>query len=102
MTYSYRRARLCAGETYYDCPYYEDYIDETGILGPMTWWNFADWAKGWKRGVPPGAADGHSAVITLQLIYNLNLAEELAEAFGRKADAEHYRKLSQSLNRRSR
>ncbi|NUO79749.1 alpha-L-rhamnosidase [candidate division KSB1 bacterium] len=77
--------------------WYERYIDDTGMLGPMPWWNFADWLDEWKGGVPPGADDGHSALITLQLIYNLDYAAELAEAFQRTAEATHYRALSLQL-----
>jgi glycogen debranching enzyme len=77
--------------------WYERYIDDTGMLGPMPWWNFADWLDEWKSGVPPGADDGHSALITLQLIYNLDYAAELAEAFQRAAEAAHYHELSSKL-----
>ncbi len=77
--------------------WYERYIDETGMLGPMPWWNFADWLDEWEGGVPPGADDGHSALITLQLIYNLDYAAELAEAFQRAAEAAHYRALAAKL-----
>lgn len=77
--------------------WYERYIDASGMLGPMPWWNFADWLEEWDNGVPPGADDGHSALITLQLVYNLDYAAELAAAFQREAEAAHYRALSNKL-----
>lgn len=40
--------------------WYERHLDGTGMLGPMPWWNFLDWADAFDRGVPPGADDGHS------------------------------------------
>ncbi len=78
--------------------WYERYIDDSGMLGPMPWWNFADWIDEWGgSGVPPGANDDHSALITLQLIYNLDYAADLAEAFQRQREAAHYRELSHKL-----
>ncbi len=75
--------------------WYERYIDDTGMLGPMPWWNFVDWA--YPRGVPPGADDGHSTVVTLQYIYVLRMAADLAEAFGRSEEAAYYRQRAASL-----
>lgn len=76
--------------------WYEGYIADNGMLGPMPWWNFVDWS--YPRGVPPGADDGHSAVITLQYVYVLRYAAELAAAFDRPDEAAHYRTLAAALN----
>ena len=62
--------------------WYERHLDETGLLGPMPWWSFVDWAKEWPMGIPPGVKDGHSATITLQFAYALQRAAELEDAFG--------------------
>lgn len=75
--------------------WYEGYIDETGLVGPVPWWNFVDWT--FETGVPPGADDGHSAVVSLQFAYVLGYAAELAEAFDRTSDAAYYRDLEMSL-----
>lgn len=75
--------------------WYEAYVDDTGMLGPMPWWNFVDWS--YPRGVPPGADDGHSSVVSLQFVYALDRAAELADAFGRTGEAEHYRTLSNKV-----
>ena len=75
--------------------WYEARIDETGMLGPTPWWNFVDWS--FPRGVPPGADDGHSSIITLQYIYVLGYAAEMAEVFGHRDEAAHYRRLADSL-----
>ena len=84
--------------------WYEQHIDETGMLGPMPWWNFVDWPDQWAwdtvaniGGVPAGAEDGNSAIITLQYVEALMRAAELMEAFGRTQTAEHYRSLAASL-----
>ncbi len=75
--------------------WYEGYIADNGMLGPMPWWNFVDWS--YPRGVPPGADDGHSAVITLQYVYVLRYAAELAAAFNRPDEAAHYRTVAAAL-----
>jgi len=75
--------------------WYEGYIAGNGMLGPMPWWNFVDWS--YQRGVPPGADDGHSSIITMQYIYGLNYAAEMAEALGRTEEAAYYHRLSQGL-----
>lgn len=78
--------------------WYENHVDSTGLTGPMTWWNFVDWPKDWpwdnvKRvgGVPPGASDGHSGIITLQYLYALQYAAELFAHFKDDHHARIYR-----------
>jgi len=77
--------------------WYERHVDETGLLGPMPWWSFVDWAKEWPVGIPPGAKDGHSAMITLQFAYALQRAAELEDTFGVPSEAARYRTLARSL-----
>lgn len=74
--------------------WFESHIDdELGILGPMPWWNYVDAADGFSRGTPPGADEGHSIVISLQLLYALQYALELAEAYEQQHDTARYREL---------
>ncbi len=83
--------------------WYRQQIDETGMLGPMDWWNFVDWSFGpWNNekpigGTPAGAIDGNSSIITLQYAHALQMATELFEAFGYQHQAGEYRQLTQSL-----
>lgn len=84
--------------------WYEQRIDNTGMLGPMEYWNFVDWPDEWAwdseigiGGVPAGAEDGNSSIITFQYIYALNQAVELFKAYGKTQVAEHYRNLIGSL-----
>jgi len=78
--------------------WYEEHLDmEKGLLGPMPWWNYVDAASGFSRGTPPGADDGNSIVISLQMLYVLDYALELAEEFGEMQDAETYRELIELL-----
>lgn len=77
--------------------WYARLVDETGMVGPSPWWSFVDWS--FPGGIPPGATDGHSTIVTLQYAYVLGYAEELAGAFGREEAARHYRELADRLNR---
>jgi alpha-L-rhamnosidase len=79
--------------------WYEENIDkEKKMLGPMKWWNFVDYTDAFNEGVPEGADNGNSSIITLQYIYALQHAAALFDAFGKKDDAEHYRDLASTLN----
>lgn len=75
--------------------WYEDKIDSTLMLGKMEWWNFVDW--NWKRGIPPGATDGNSAVISLQYVYTLQKAADLFNSFGMKEEATRYISLADKV-----
>jgi len=75
--------------------WYEPRVDETGLVGPTPWWNFVDWT--FDTGVPPGAEDGHSTIVSLQLAYALDHAADLAAHFGRSDAATHYRARSADL-----
>jgi hypothetical protein len=72
--------------------WYDARIDSTGMLGPMPYWNYVDWAKEWESGVPPGALDGHSATITLLYAYALERAAELEADVGIPGMATEYRR----------
>jgi alpha-L-rhamnosidase len=75
--------------------WYERHLDpKVGLLGPMPWWNFADWAKEWDVGIPPGVKEGHSTLITLQFVYALQRAAELEDALGHRTEGDRYRALA--------
>ncbi|HZB44282.1 MAG TPA: hypothetical protein VE360_03520, partial [Pyrinomonadaceae bacterium] len=63
-----------------------------GRLGRVPWWNFVDWAGGWKAGVPPVEDDGASAPLDLQLLLAYGWASELEERLGSAAQAAEYRR----------
>ena len=77
--------------------WFEQRVDETGLLGPISWWPFVDWARQWDRGVPPGGVEGHSTVISLQFVYALERASELEAALGVPALADHDRDLARKV-----
>ncbi len=78
--------------------WYEKNIDsDKQMLGPMKWWNFVDYTDVFPNGVPDGATDGNSSVITLQYVYALRQTAELFNYFGKAAEAEHYQTLATKL-----
>ncbi len=78
--------------------WYENHIDpKSGMLGPMKWWNFVDWNDAFPGGVPDGATDGHSSVISLQFACTLRQAAALFKYYGRTEAAAHYNSLSLQL-----
>jgi alpha-L-rhamnosidase len=78
--------------------WFEDKVDETGLVGPLPWWPFADWADEWGGGgMAPGGKDGHSVLITLQYVYALQRAVELEKAFDRQGEADRLQALIDTL-----
>jgi alpha-L-rhamnosidase len=77
--------------------WFEDKVDETGLVGPLPWWPFADWVDNWDEGRPPGGTDGHSVLITLQYVYALQRAIELEKAFERQGEAARLQAMADSL-----
>jgi len=74
-------------------------VDTTGMLGPMPYWNFVDWAERWTRGVPAGADDGHSATVSLLYAYALDRAALLEAELGVPGMASSYRARADALRR---
>lgn len=77
--------------------WFEDKLDDNYILTDLQWWNYVDAVEGFSRGTPPGADDGHSTLITLQMIYATDYAVDLFENYGKLHLADHYRQLSQKM-----
>jgi hypothetical protein len=65
-------------------------INPRGLLGPLPWWSFVDWAFD-VVGYPPGAtnaAAGGSSILTLQMVLALRAAAAVEQAVGEPARAE--------------
>jgi hypothetical protein len=71
--------------------WYLAHLNGEGLLGPLPWWNFADWAPEFPRGVPPGVVEGGSTIFSLQLVMALREASEMEQAFGQAESARNYR-----------
>lgn len=72
-------------------------VDSTGMATNLEWWNFTDWSKGFSNGIPPGADDGYSANINLQLVTALQQAAAIMEHFNLYQDAEKYGSLAKRI-----
>ncbi len=57
----------------------------SGSLDRVPWWNFVDWVRQWANGVPPGAREGASAPLDLQLLLAYQWAAGLEEHLGSRA-----------------
>ena len=85
--------------------WFEARIDpQTGLLGPLPYWTFADWADEWAwndglgiGGEPPGAHTGGSSMVTLQYAGTLRHAAELCRALERADLATHYEQTAAAL-----
>ncbi|MCX2477721.1 alpha-L-rhamnosidase N-terminal domain-containing protein [Pedobacter sp. MC2016-15] len=81
--------------------WYKNQIDtEKNMLGPMEWWHFTDWSKGFTgMGVPPGAEDGNSSILSLQYAYTLKQAADLYKHFGQQGKADECTELAKSIGK---
>ncbi|RZJ83137.1 MAG: alpha-L-rhamnosidase, partial [Chryseobacterium sp.] len=78
--------------------WYENNIDQQKqMLGPMKWWNFTDWNTAFDFGVPDGANDGNSSIITFQYAYTLRQASKVFKYYGKDEQAKHYLELADRL-----
>ena len=78
--------------------WYQQHIDQSkNMLGPMKWWGFVDWNRKFPNGVPDGATDGNSSVLTLQFAYTLKQAALLFDYFNQKQEAANYRSIAGKL-----
>jgi len=87
--------------------WFERRIDpQTGLLGPLCFWTFVDWAEEWvgseekgNRGAPAGTREGGSGVVSLQLAMTLRHAAEVCRALGRDDQARPYEKAAAGLRK---
>ena len=77
--------------------WFEQRVDETGLVGALPWWPYVDWAEGWQLGRPPGATNGHSVMISLQFAYALQRAADLEDHLGLPAQGDQYRDMADAL-----
>jgi hypothetical protein len=82
--------------------WYARHVDSTGMLGPMPYWNYLDWAPEWEDGAPPGAIHGHSTALTLLYAYALQRAAGMERDVGDPAVGDAYRRRANALIQASR
>jgi hypothetical protein len=85
--------------------WYAAHLRPDGLLGPVKWWEFADWTANYKYGVPPQELDGGSTFLTLQFIEALQAAAEMEAKYGSKERIQEYQAIvhraAEALNRES-
>ncbi len=79
--------------------WFERKIDSTGMPTNLSWWNFTDWVKEFQNGIPPGADDGYSANVSLQLVYALDHAVTLFKYFDWQYEVKKYSELSEKIKK---
>ncbi|MBN2009032.1 alpha-L-rhamnosidase N-terminal domain-containing protein [candidate division KSB1 bacterium] len=84
--------------------WHAQFIDDTGMLKGIPWWNFVDWPDQWRwnsqraiGGVPDGVENSYSSILALQYAYVLNMGADLFMAFHEQPLAEYYRQLAESV-----
>ncbi len=77
--------------------WFEERIDSTGMVTDLEWWNFTDWATGFSNGIPPGADNGYSANVSLQLVCALQNAMDIFSYFGEHQKAKAYEAVKKSV-----
>ncbi|HEU0141857.1 MAG TPA: alpha-L-rhamnosidase C-terminal domain-containing protein, partial [Bryobacteraceae bacterium] len=77
--------------------FFEARQKQNGSLGVLPWWNFVDWTKEWRNGVPPAAADGSSAPLDLQLLLAYGWAAGMEDALGMPPLGAEYRRRAEKL-----
>ncbi len=71
--------------------WFERRLSAEGLVGNLPWWNFVDWTRdGYEAGVPPGADRGENAVISLQFVFALQRAQQLATGLGQEDQARRW------------
>jgi alpha-L-rhamnosidase len=70
---------------------------QNGSLARMPWWNFVDWTREWRGGVPAAGPDGSSAPLDLQLLLAYQWAAEMEESLGSKVLSGEYRRSAGTL-----
>lgn len=77
--------------------WFEARLAPSGLLGPLEWWNYADWIDGWPHGEPPMVDGAESVILGLQFVLALREAADLEDAVGAASQALKYRALADKV-----
>ena len=71
--------------------YFAGFQKDSGSLGRIPFWTYADWVNAWPRGAAPDDETGSSSVFDLQLALAYDWAADLEKSVGNAGMAESYR-----------
>ena len=77
--------------------FFESKLYSKGMVHKAPWWNFTDYADDFPLGIPDGADEGESALISLQYVYALQHAAELFRHLGDTCYADKYTKDAEAV-----
>lgn len=77
--------------------FFETKLHDNGMVHKVPWWNFTDYAVDFPLGIPDGADDSQSALISLQYVYALQNAAELFRYMGDNYYADKYTKDAEAI-----
>lgn len=77
--------------------YFEQYQQADGSVVNLPWWNFTDWVPRWTMGAQKTDKEGCSAPIDLQLLYALQMQEDLERRIGVSYYADLYHEKGEQL-----
>jgi hypothetical protein len=80
---------------------FQSFYNASGLVEGPTGWNFMDWVRAWKSGVPPEGDFGVSGVINWQMVWVLGQAAELEQWLGEKEQAGRARRMAAELGRKT-
>lgn len=82
--------------------YYQNRVEDTGLVGRLGYWEFIDWQAAWAHlgGIPEALEHGPSTIINLMYALALEKGAALVETSGRAAVAEEYRMRRRDILRR--
>ncbi len=69
------------------------------LVADMEFWNFVDWVRDWRAGVPPDSGKSGSAILSLQFAAALSDAAEIMRDFGRADTARRYGEICAAIKR---
>lgn len=62
--------------------WYDERVEDNGMVGKLESWLFVDWVEDWKLGYPPlDKAGKYSSIIGLQYVYTIQKAMEIFDAY---------------------
>jgi hypothetical protein len=86
--------------------WYRARLNRDYMLGPMPYWNFVDCTPDWpwnpEQGSicePTGTRDGYSAILSLQYVYGLQIAQDIFHQLGSEDKARKYAALATKIKK---